>query len=119
MAFKEALRRVADRVPETRLVMVMDTDGIMVDRLIVRPDPELEAVAAEYSTLLRASVSAANDTNLGNLQELSIVTERMIALLVSITPEYFIFAALSPGAIAGRARYALKAAAASLIDEFA
>jgi predicted regulator of Ras-like GTPase activity (Roadblock/LC7/MglB family) len=119
MAFKDALRRVAERVPETQLVMVMDTDGLTVDKLVVRPDPNLEAIAAEYTTLLRASVSASADTNLGDLQELQVVTERMVALLVSITPEYFIFAALSPGALTGRARFALRSAAAALQSEFA
>ena len=77
--------------------MVMGTDGIPIEKLVVRPDPNLDAVAAEYTTLLRASVSAAADTGLGDLQELSIVTEKMVALLVAITPEYFLFAALSPG----------------------
>jgi predicted regulator of Ras-like GTPase activity (Roadblock/LC7/MglB family) len=119
MAFKDALRRVADRVPETQLVMVMDTDGITVDKLVVQADANLEAIAAEYTTLLRASVSAASDTNLGDLKELQVVTERMVALLVSITPEYFLFAALSPGALTGRARFALRSAAASLEGEFA
>ena len=63
----------------------------------MRPDPNLEAVAAEYTTLLRASVSAASDTGLGDLRELSVVTEKMMALLVGITREYFLFAALLAG----------------------
>ncbi len=54
-------------------------------------------MAAEYTTLLRASVSAAADTGLGDLQELSVVTEKMMALLVAITSEYFLFAALVSG----------------------
>jgi len=53
---------------------------------VIRADPNMDAVAAEYTTLLRASVSAAADTGLGDLQELSIVTEKMVALLVAITP---------------------------------
>ena len=67
------------------MLIVMGTDGIPIEKLVVRPEPNLEAVAAEYTTLLRASVSAAGDTGLGDLRELSVVTERMIALLVSIT----------------------------------
>ncbi len=97
--FAEALRGIAARVPETQVVILMGTDGIPIEKLIVRPDPNLEAVAAEYTTLLRASLTAASDTNLGELKELSIVTEKMTALLVAITPEYFLFAALLPGAV--------------------
>jgi predicted regulator of Ras-like GTPase activity (Roadblock/LC7/MglB family) len=75
-------------------------------------------VAAEYTTLLRASVQAASETGLGNLRELSVVTERMVAILMAITPDYFLFAALAPDVIAGRARFALRLAGHSLEREF-
>jgi predicted regulator of Ras-like GTPase activity (Roadblock/LC7/MglB family) len=117
-AFAESLRGIVARVPETQILIIMGTDGIPVERLVVRPDPNLEAVAAEYTTLLRASVTAAADTGLGSLQELSIVTEKMVALLVAITPEYFLFAGLGAGAMTGRARFALRRVAASLEAEF-
>ncbi|MGE0455742.1 MAG: roadblock/LC7 domain-containing protein [Vicinamibacteria bacterium] len=118
-SFQEALQRIAARVPETQVLMIMGTDGIPIDKLIVTASPNLEAVAAEYTTLLRASVSAATDTGLGDLQELTVVTERMTALLVGITSEYFLFAALAPGALTGRARFALKSAGYRLREEFA
>ena len=117
--FADALKTIAARVPETQVLIVMGTDGIPIDKLVVRPQPNLDAVAAEYTTLLRASLSAAADTGLGDLKELSIVTERMVALLVSITPEYFLFAALAPGAVMGRARFALHSAGLALEREFA
>jgi predicted regulator of Ras-like GTPase activity (Roadblock/LC7/MglB family) len=117
-AFGEALRVISTKVPETQMLMIMGTDGIPIEKLVVRPDPNLEAVAAEYTTLLRASVSASSDTGLGELRELSVVTEKMIAILVSITDEYFLFAALAPGAMAGRARFALRLAGMSLKREF-
>ena len=68
--------------------------------------------------MLRASLSAASDTGLGALRELAVVTERMTTLLVAITPEYFLFAALRPGAVVGRARFALRLAGLSLRSEF-
>jgi predicted regulator of Ras-like GTPase activity (Roadblock/LC7/MglB family) len=117
-AFGEALRAISSKVPETQVLMIMGTDGIPIEKLVVRPDPNLEAVAAEYTTLLRASVSAASDTGLGELQELHVVTEKLIAILVAITDDYFLFAALSPGALAGRARFALRLAGTSLRREF-
>ena len=117
-AFSDALRRVAHRVPEAQLLIIMATDGIPVEKLVLQPSANLEAVAAEYTTLLRASVSAASDTGLGDLHELTIVTEKMVALLVGITSEYFLFAALAPGAITGRARFALRLAGMSLENEF-
>ena len=117
--FSQALRAVAARVPESQLLIIMGTDGIPIEKLVLNPDPNLEAVAAEYTALLRASVSAAGDTGLGELRELSIVTDRMTALLVAITAEYFLFAALAPGALHGRARFALRLAGEGLQQEFA
>lgn len=117
-AFANALQAISRRVPETQVVMIMGTDGIPIEKLVVRPDPNLEAVAAEYTTLLRASVSAASDIGLGELRELSVVTEKMTALLIGITAEYFLFAALAPGAVTGRARFALRLAGLALRKEF-
>jgi predicted regulator of Ras-like GTPase activity (Roadblock/LC7/MglB family) len=116
--FGQALRAVAARVPESQLLIIMGTDGIPIEKLVLNPDPNLEAVAAEYTALLRASVSAAGDTGLGELRELAIVTDRMTALLVAITAEYFLFAALAPGALHGRARFALRVAGEGLQQEF-
>jgi predicted regulator of Ras-like GTPase activity (Roadblock/LC7/MglB family) len=118
-AFEESLQRIASRVPETQLLILMDTDGIPIEKLVLREDPNLEAVAAEYITLLRASLSTGNDTGLGDLREISIVTERMTALLVGITGEYFLFAALAPGTLIGRARFALRLESLALEREFA
>jgi predicted regulator of Ras-like GTPase activity (Roadblock/LC7/MglB family) len=116
-AFADALKGVASRVPETEVLMIIGTDGIPIEKMI-RPDPNMEAVAAEYTTLLRASLAASADTGLGALEELAITTERMATLLVAITPEYFLYASLSPGAVMGRARFALRLAGLSLRREF-
>jgi predicted regulator of Ras-like GTPase activity (Roadblock/LC7/MglB family) len=116
--FSDALKKVAARVPETQMLMVMASDGIPIEKLVVRQDPDLEAVAAEYTTLLRASSHTASDTGLGALRELSVVTEKMIAVIVAITSEYFLFATLAPGALIGRARFALRVAGMALEKEF-
>jgi predicted regulator of Ras-like GTPase activity (Roadblock/LC7/MglB family) len=118
-SFDEVLNSVTQRVPEMQAVMIMGTDGIPIQKVIVRQAPNMEAVAAEYTTLLRASVSAAADTGLGELLELTVVTEKMVMLLVGITPEYFLYAVLQPGALIGRARHALRSAGWALQSEFA
>jgi predicted regulator of Ras-like GTPase activity (Roadblock/LC7/MglB family) len=116
--FSDALKGVAARVPEAEVLMVIGIDGIPVEKLQPRPDAAIEAFAAEQTTLLRASLSAAADTGLGELRELAVVTDRMTTLLVAITPEYFLFAGLAPGAVLGRARLALRLAGLSLRREF-
>ena len=116
--FAGALQGIASRVPETQALMVLGIDGIPIEKLILDASSNVEAVAAEYTTLLRASVSASNDTGLGDLRELAVVSDKMAALLVAITPEYFLFAALSPGGLLGRARFAMRLACLGLEQEF-
>jgi predicted regulator of Ras-like GTPase activity (Roadblock/LC7/MglB family) len=118
VAFAKALQMVAMRVPEMKVVMIIGTDGIPIERLVLQADPNLETIAAEYTTLLRSSLAAASDTGLGDLQELSIVTENMTTLIVGITRDYFLFAVLAPGALLGRARFALRMAGSGLQREF-
>ena len=117
--FADTLKGVAARVPETRAVMIMGTDGIPVERVVVKPDPNLDAVAAEFTTLLRSSLSTVSDTELGSLRELSVVSETLTALIMAITPEYYLFVSLAPGGLIGRARVAMRLACLSLEREFA
>jgi predicted regulator of Ras-like GTPase activity (Roadblock/LC7/MglB family) len=99
--------------------MITGTDGIPIDRIVVTPQENLEAIAAEYTTILRSSVTAATDTGLGALRELVVMTEEMTAVLVAITPEYFLFACLPADENVGRARFALRVASLNLESEFA
>jgi predicted regulator of Ras-like GTPase activity (Roadblock/LC7/MglB family) len=117
--FADTLNAVAARLPHVRMLVIMGTDGIPVDRYVREPDASLEAIAAEYTTLLRTSLTAAHDTGLGALREVTVVNDALTALLVAITPEYFLFAALAPGARVGEARYVLRLAGYRLEPEFA
>jgi predicted regulator of Ras-like GTPase activity (Roadblock/LC7/MglB family) len=114
----DALKGIVKRVPETQVAMIIGTDGIPVDKLLVDAPSHADAVAAEYTTVLRDSVTAASDAGLGNLSELTVVAEKMCTMMVAITPEYFLFAAFRPGVVQGQARFALRLAALSLEAEF-
>ena len=117
-AFAEGLRRISERVPGTRLVMVIGIDGIPIDKYGGDDASDLDAVAAEYTTLFRSSAAGANDIGLGELRELTVCAERMTALLVSITAEYFLFGVFEPDTLVGQARFALRAASLDLQREF-
>ena len=116
--FRDSLRRVSDRVPGTRLVMVIGIDGIPIERDGGDDTPNLEAIAAEYTTLFRSSAAGARDVGLGELRELTVRAERMTALLVSITTEYFLFGVFEPDTFVGQARFALVSASLDLQREF-
>jgi predicted regulator of Ras-like GTPase activity (Roadblock/LC7/MglB family) len=116
--FSRALAGIERRAPGLQLAMVLGIDGIPVEKRARGDGAQLETLAAEFTTLLRSSVSAGPDTGLGELTELSVVTGNLIAVLVGITPEYFLFGAFGDETEVGRARYALRVAALSLRLEF-
>ena len=116
--FAAPLRAVASRVPEVQFLIVMGTDGIPIEKLVLRTEGSLDAMAAEYTALLRASAAAAASTGMGALRDVTVVGERLVAVLVPITPDYFLLAALAPGAMIGRARFALRMAGETLQREF-
>jgi predicted regulator of Ras-like GTPase activity (Roadblock/LC7/MglB family) len=116
--FAEVLRRVASRVPETQVLVILGGDGIPVDRLVVVAQPGGEAVGAEWAALLSHGLAATGDAGLGAIEELLVSTDRFLGLLVAVGGGYFVFAGLSPGALVGRARFALRLAAMALRAEF-
>jgi predicted regulator of Ras-like GTPase activity (Roadblock/LC7/MglB family) len=118
-AFGQVLAAVARKVPEARAVMIMGNDGIPVEKVVVGGDASAEAVAAELTTVLASSLARTADTDLGMLQEMTMVTEGMTALVMAISPEYHIFVAMAPGGVAGRARAAMRVACLELEREFA
>lgn len=117
--FEDVLQRVVTRVPEVRFVTVTDTEGIEVARKSVRPDKDAQMLATEYTTVLRTVVMLAREHGLGNLRDLQIATEKMTALLVAITREYYLVALMEPDSVTGRARFNLKMAGLDLEREFA
>lgn len=120
--FADTLNEIASRIPQVRMIVIMGTDGIPVERYVRMEDADLEhnleALAAEYATLLRNSLSVAQDTQLGALREVTVVNDTLTALLVSITPDYYLFAALAPGARVGEARFILRLAGLRIEPEF-
>ncbi len=119
MGFLETLRGVARRVPDARALLIIGTDGIPVERLLLAQDPTLEAMAAELATLVRSTLGSTSDTGLGDLRELSLVSAGMTALIMEITPQYYLFVSLSAGGVVGRARAAMRVACLALEREFA
>ena len=90
------------------------------------PDAAIPGLVSDPEEVLATAVAIASDREpverlrpilkpLGReLRRLSVVTDRVTALLVAITSEYYLFAALAPGALQGRARFAMRVAGQGL-----
>jgi predicted regulator of Ras-like GTPase activity (Roadblock/LC7/MglB family) len=122
MVFADLLKRVVSQVDGAIGALIMGLDGIAIEQQI--PDPSsfgqsLPVIAAAYATLLRNSMRTCSDVGVGQLQEVSIISNNMMLVIKLINPEYFLLVALAAGGNIGRARFELRKAQLLLEEEFA
>lgn len=121
MSFSETLGKIANRIEGAAAAVILGIDGIPIERYVTdsAADVDMEMVATELTTLLRRGMHTATDTQLGELREMMVATEKLTFLLRPITSEYFLMLAVVPGGNVGRARFELRKAQLALLEEFA
>jgi predicted regulator of Ras-like GTPase activity (Roadblock/LC7/MglB family) len=115
--FAELLDSFLNKVEGTLGAVVMGMDGISVEKRLSGNDTNIEALAAEYTPLLKASSATTQEVSLGRLEELIVSAGDRIIAIRMITPEYFLFVLLSKGGNIGRARFELRKAKYALKKE--
>jgi len=121
MSFTETLSNIASRIEGCAAVVILGIDGIAIERHVHDLDPtfDIDVVATEFTGLVSRGMRTASDTELGELNEMVLATEKLTLILRPITSEYFLFLALNPGANLGRARFELRKAQLAMEVEFA
>ena len=116
MGFREDLLAICGRVEGALAASLMGFDGIAIET--VQPAApegvELQTLLVEYSSILHNIRSAAEQLQMGSASEVSIRTEKLVAVARPLTPDYFVMLALSPDGNVGRARYELRVAGPKL-----
>jgi predicted regulator of Ras-like GTPase activity (Roadblock/LC7/MglB family) len=94
----------------------MGFDGIAIETAQVNPPAGIELlnVIVEYSGILGQVRQAAESLQMGKASEVSIRTEKLVAVARPLTPDYFVLLALAPDGNVGRARYELRVAGPKL-----
>jgi len=120
VSFAESLESIINKIEGSAAAAILGVDGIMIERCVHDLDPalDIELVAIEFSNLLRRGMVTASDTELGDLTEMVVSTDRLTFLLRPITSEYFLLLALNPGGNVGRARFELRKTQLDLKEEF-
>jgi predicted regulator of Ras-like GTPase activity (Roadblock/LC7/MglB family) len=116
-----SFREVLDRVGKQEGVLgavVIGEDGIIVERNSVDPDFDSELASVEYVGSCRDIHRAMESLEAGDVEEVTVVTEKHKLLLRTISPGYFLALFLGPDASLGRGRFALKIASYDLAPEF-
>jgi predicted regulator of Ras-like GTPase activity (Roadblock/LC7/MglB family) len=116
--FDELLGNAVKNVQGADAAVLMGFDGILVDMYNGDHKVDIESMGMEFSVLLREVRNAAELLNAGNANEMTIRTDKLLAVLRVINSEYFIAMALSPTGNIGKARYILRTLTPSILEEF-
>ena len=119
--FKEALEMILERTEGSLGALIMGTDGIAVEKVLLPEghDANLDVAAAEFTSLVRNAQRAGADTGLGSLHELTVAFDGATVIMRLLNREYFIVLAVRPDSNFGRGRFELRKAELQLAREFA
>jgi predicted regulator of Ras-like GTPase activity (Roadblock/LC7/MglB family) len=116
MGFREDLQAICGRVDGALAASLMGFDGIPIETTEVKQTEgvEMQTLMIEYSGILSQVRQASEGLQMGKASEVSIRTEKLVAVARPLTPDYFVVLALSPDGNVGRARYELRIAGPKL-----
>lgn len=114
--FREVLRGIAERVDGTLAVSLIGLDGIAVETVNF-DSVNLDAMGAEFGGFIKSIRVTNTELDTGEVLQFSLVTEKYIAFLSAVTPEYYVLLVLRPDGNYGRARFELARAKHLLRDE--
>ena len=108
--FLEQLSRINNRIEGALALSLIAKDGIPVESVSSDPDLDLDVLAAELTSQVRAISHNHRDMAVGEVQQLAVTTDRLTLMVSSVTPEYFLLLVLGPEGNYGRARFELRRA---------
>ncbi len=106
--FKEILQRIVEGTGGGVGAVLMGYDGIAIDQYFQPVDGvDLQLIAVEYSNVLKEIKKTAEILNTGDMEEVSIGTERFYVLVRTLSDEYFVALTLGREGNLGKGRYLL------------
>ena len=116
--FKEALREIVDRTEGGIAGLLMDASGIAVESYAKDGAPfDITTIGVEYGVLLGSIKKAAEMLEAGTANEVAISTDKMITIIRTLGPEYFLALAITPEGNFGKGRFLMRTAAPKLLAE--
>lgn len=115
--FGNMLENAVNTVPGAQSTVLMGFDGILVDLFQGKQTVDMETMGMELSVLMKEVRNAANSLEAGNADEMTIRTDKFLAVIRVVNDEYFIAMSLSPDGNIGKARYVLRTMAPTIGSE--
>jgi predicted regulator of Ras-like GTPase activity (Roadblock/LC7/MglB family) len=115
--FNEILQRIVEETGGGVGAVLMGYDGISIDQYFA-PDEELDLqmVVVEYSNVLKEIRKTAEILSLGDMEEISIRTDRFIIVIRMLNEEYFVALVINRDGNFGKGRYLMTREGFNLIE---
>ncbi len=108
--FLQRLSTINNRIDGALALSLVDRDGIPIESVNSSPDVDLEVLAAEMVSQVRAISEHHRELAVGEVEQFSVTTDRLSLLVSSVAHDYFLLLVLGPGGNYGRARFELRRA---------
>lgn len=105
--FIERLNEISDRIEGALAVALVAEDGITVESYSTESELDLDLLAAELITQVRAISENHKELAAGDVRQVTVATDRMTVMVSSVSDSYFLVLVLSGDGNRGRARYEL------------
>ena len=103
--FRQTLEGIQQRVEGLRAASIIGADGIALHSVGDYQQQSLDGIAAEFTTFARSIKVSNTELGSGDLEQFSVVTDRGITLLASLSADYFLLLILGREGNFGRARF--------------
>lgn len=108
--FLEHLTRISRRIEGTLALSLVARDGMLVESFSSDPDLDLEVLAAELVSQARSISNNHRELDVGEVQQLSVSTDRLTLMVSSVASDYYLLLVLGPEGNYGKARFELRRA---------
>ena len=108
--FLEQLSRISNRIDGAVALSLVARDGIPVESFSSDPDLDLDVLAAELVAQARSISDNHRELDVGEVQQLSVMTDRLTLMVSSVAADYYLLLVLGPEGNYGKARFELRRA---------
>lgn len=108
--FLDQLSRISNRIDGAVALSLVAKDGIPVESFSSDPDLDLDVLAAELVAQARSISENHRELDVGEVQQLSVMTDRLTLMVSSVAADYYLLLVLGTEGNYGRARFELRRA---------
>lgn len=108
--FLDQLSRISNRIEGALALSLVAKDGMPVESFSAAPDLDLDVLAAELVAQVRSITENHRELDAGEVQHLSVTTDRFTLMVSSVASDYYLLLVLGPEGNYGKARFELRRA---------